>query len=163
SQGRALRGNGTLGVGRRVLQQLLGRPGARGGVRVHGADAAGHGSHDPRPIRDDGVRDAPVRRGLARFPGSPGASGSTGGAGLRPAEGVAPVRGIPIATTLQPATSFADAYPCSRKVHLEGPDGIRVPMREITLDDSPDGTPNPPLLVYDTSGPQGRDVREGLP
>ena len=36
-------------------------------------------------------------------------------------------------------------------------------MREITLADSPDGTPNPPLRVYDTSGPQGVDVRQGLP
>jgi phosphomethylpyrimidine synthase len=61
------------------------------------------------------------------------------------------------------ATSFADAYPCSTKVHLAGSRGIRVPMREITLSDSPDGSANAPLRVYDTSGPQGHDVHQGLP
>ena len=68
-----------------------------------------------------------------------------------------------MATALIPGSSFADAFPCSEKVHLLGPDGVRVPVREITLADSPDGTPNPPLRVYDTSGPQGVDVRQGLP
>jgi phosphomethylpyrimidine synthase len=69
-----------------------------------------------------------------------------------------------MATTLHPdAATFADAFPCSTKVYLEGPAGVRVPMREITLADSPDGSANPPLRVYDTSGPQGYDVREGLP
>ncbi|MEZ4378942.1 MAG: phosphomethylpyrimidine synthase ThiC [Gemmatimonadales bacterium] len=64
-----------------------------------------------------------------------------------------------MATTLSPeSTSFADAFPCSRKVHVDGPLGVRVPMREITLE-----APNPPLRVYDTSGPQDIDVREGLP
>ena len=33
-----------------------------------------------------------------------------------------------------------------------------VPMREVTLSGG-----EPPLQVYDTSGPQGHDVREGLP
>ncbi|PKO73504.1 MAG: phosphomethylpyrimidine synthase ThiC, partial [Betaproteobacteria bacterium HGW-Betaproteobacteria-17] len=68
-----------------------------------------------------------------------------------------------MATSALPSSSFADAFPCSAKVHLEGPHGIRVPVREITLADAPDGTPNAPLRVYDTSGPQGHDVREGLP
>jgi phosphomethylpyrimidine synthase len=68
-----------------------------------------------------------------------------------------------MATSIIPSASFADAFPCSTKVHVEGTCGVRVPMREITLDDSPDGTPNPPLRVYDTSGPQGHDVHEGLP
>jgi phosphomethylpyrimidine synthase len=36
--------------------------------------------------------------------------------------------------------------------------GVRVPMREIELSGG-----EPPLRVYDTSGPQGCDVREGLP
>jgi len=54
--------------------------------------------------------------------------------------------------------SFEDAFPGSRKVHVEGPHGIRVPMREIALSGG-----EPPLRVYDTSGPQGHDVREGLP
>ncbi len=48
------------------------------------------------------------------------------------------------------------------KVQVVGsrPD-IRVPFQEIRLEDSPDGTPNPPVRLYDTSGPGG-DVRAGL-
>src|SRR5690242_19427765 len=50
-------------------------------------------------------------------------------------------------------------FPASRKVYL-GP--RRVPMREIAL-----AAPNPPLLVYDTSGPYtdpavAIDPRRGL-
>jgi phosphomethylpyrimidine synthase len=48
------------------------------------------------------------------------------------------------------------AFPGSRKVHVEA-HGVRVPMREIAL-----GGGEPPLAVYDTSGPQGADAREGL-
>jgi len=55
------------------------------------------------------------------------------------------------------ATDFTSAYPNSRKVHVEAGD-LRVPMREITL-----GGGEPPLRVYDTSGPQGHDVRAGIP
>ncbi len=55
-------------------------------------------------------------------------------------------------------TSFAEAYPNSRKVYLEGPRGIRVPMREIALSGG-----EPPLRVYDTSGPQGFPLDRGLP
>jgi phosphomethylpyrimidine synthase len=54
--------------------------------------------------------------------------------------------------------SYGDAFPSSTKVYLEGSRGIRVPMREIALSGG-----EPPLRVYDTSGPQGLDVREGLP
>ena len=53
---------------------------------------------------------------------------------------------------------YADAFPNSRKVYVEGPGGIRVPFREIALSGG-----EPPLRVYDTSGPRGHDVREGLP
>jgi phosphomethylpyrimidine synthase len=53
---------------------------------------------------------------------------------------------------------FAAAYPNARKIYVEGPRGVRVPMREIRLTDGAE-----PLRVYDTSGPQRRDVREGLP
>src|SRR4029079_9457486 len=60
-------------------------------------------------------------------------------------------------TPLSPA-EFAGAFPQSRKVHVEGPHGIRVPMREITLSGG-----EPPLRVYDTSGPHGVDPRNGLP
>ena len=62
---------------------------------------------------------------------------------------------------------FATAYPNSRKVHDEravrltadGPETtLRVPVREVTLTGG-----EPPVRLYDTSGPQGHDVREGLP
>ena len=54
--------------------------------------------------------------------------------------------------------SYAEAFPNSTKIYLEGGPGIRVPVREIGL--SGDETP---LRVYDSSGPQGGDVRAGLP
>ncbi len=53
---------------------------------------------------------------------------------------------------------YGTAFPRSSKVYVEGPEGVRVPMRRITLSRG-----EPPLLVSDTSGPLGRDVREGLP
>ncbi|MBA2457739.1 MAG: phosphomethylpyrimidine synthase ThiC, partial [Gemmatimonadales bacterium] len=56
------------------------------------------------------------------------------------------------------APAYGDAFPNSTKVYLDGPHGIRVPMREIALSGG-----EPPLRVYDSSGPQGHDVREGLP
>ncbi len=69
-----------------------------------------------------------------------------------------------MSTTLHSdSATFANAFPCSTKVHVAGPMGVQVPMREISLSDSPDGSPNAPLRVYDTSGPQGYDVRDGLP
>jgi phosphomethylpyrimidine synthase len=55
------------------------------------------------------------------------------------------------------STDYPDAFPESRKVYLEGSGGIRVPMREISLSGG-----EPPLRVYDTSGPLGIDVHEGL-
>jgi phosphomethylpyrimidine synthase len=60
----------------------------------------------------------------------------------------------PPVSTLPP---LDEDLPASRKVFLE--DGeIRVPVREIEV-----GGGNPPLRVYDTTGPQGHDVRVGLP
>jgi phosphomethylpyrimidine synthase len=53
---------------------------------------------------------------------------------------------------------FLAAFPSSRKVHVEGAGGVRVPMREIAL-----SAGEPPLAVYDTSGPIGIDVHVGLP
>ena len=53
---------------------------------------------------------------------------------------------------------YGEAFPNSKKIYVEGPQGIRVPMREIALSGG-----EPPFQVYDTSGPQGHDVREGLP
>jgi phosphomethylpyrimidine synthase len=65
-----------------------------------------------------------------------------------------------------------DPYPASEKVYVEGsrPD-IRVPMRKITLSDTPahfGAEKNPPLYVYDTSGPYtdpnvAVDLKKGLP
>ena len=62
--------------------------------------------------------------------------------------------------------------PNSRRIYVEGsrPD-IRVPMREITQADTPTalgGEKNPPIFVYDCSGPYGDpqaaiDIRQGLP
>ena len=55
-------------------------------------------------------------------------------------------------------SEFSTAFPNSQKVFVEGGQGVRVPMREIALSKG-----EPPLRVYDTSGPQGIDVRDGLP
>ncbi|MFO1413665.1 MAG: phosphomethylpyrimidine synthase ThiC [Burkholderiales bacterium] len=62
--------------------------------------------------------------------------------------------------------------PASRKVYVAGsrPD-VRVPMREISQSDTPasfGAEKNPPLVVYDTSGPYtdpavAIDIRKGLP
>jgi phosphomethylpyrimidine synthase len=73
-------------------------------------------------------------------------------------------------------SDFAAAFPNSRKVLVDGPRGVRVPMREITLGavSAPGPTSGtsitpetpatePPLRVYDTSGPQGHDAARGLP
>jgi phosphomethylpyrimidine synthase len=57
-----------------------------------------------------------------------------------------------------PAESWAEAFPNSTKVYLEGARGVRVPVREIALSGG-----EPPLRVYDATGPQGADVRGGLP
>ena len=57
-----------------------------------------------------------------------------------------------------PLSRFQESFPNSTKVYLDGPHGIRVPVREIALSGG-----EPPLRVYDTSGPQSLDVRQGLP
>jgi len=55
--------------------------------------------------------------------------------------------------------------PGSRKAYVEGPQGTRVPFREIALHDS---AGEPPVRVYDTSGPYTDpdhtiDISAGLP
>ncbi|MFZ2449414.1 MAG: phosphomethylpyrimidine synthase ThiC [Methylovulum miyakonense] len=65
-----------------------------------------------------------------------------------------------------------DSYPASEKIYVQGgrPD-IRVPMRKITLSDTPahfGAEKNPPLYVYDTSGVYTDpnieiDLKKGLP
>jgi len=70
-------------------------------------------------------------------------------------------------------SSFSSqGFPGSKKIYVQGsrPD-IRVPMREISLSDTPTdfgGEKNPPVRVYDTSGsysdPEvGIDLKKGLP
>ena len=73
--------------------------------------------------------------------------------------------------TAQVDEAAVKPLPNSRKVYAEGarPD-IRVPMREITQADTPTmfgGEKNPPLFVYDCSGPYTDpaatiDIRKGL-
>ena len=62
---------------------------------------------------------------------------------------------------------FATAFPSSRKVYdtrqarltAEGPEvTLQVPAREVALSGG-----ETPVRLYDTSGPQGLDVRGGLP
>ena len=53
---------------------------------------------------------------------------------------------------------FKQAFPNSCRVLVEGPGGIRVPVREIAL-----GGGEPSLQVYDTSGPRVSDLEKGLP
>ena len=64
------------------------------------------------------------------------------------------------------------SFPGSRKVYVEGSrSDIRVPMREISQSDTPTdmgGEVNPPIYVYDTSGPYTDpaiklNMEEGLP
>jgi phosphomethylpyrimidine synthase len=72
----------------------------------------------------------------------------------------------------QQAQDLTRILPASRKVYIQGstPD-IQVPMREISLTDTPTGLggeKNPPVLVYDTSGvytdPSVQiDLTKGLP
>jgi phosphomethylpyrimidine synthase len=54
--------------------------------------------------------------------------------------------------------TLEQAFPSSRKIYLDGVGGVRVPMREIALSGG-----EPPLRVYDTSGPQGYAAAHGLP
>jgi phosphomethylpyrimidine synthase len=57
----------------------------------------------------------------------------------------------------RPVKPLAEDLPNSRKVYVT--DGrVEVPQREISL-----AGDEPPLRVYDTTGPQGHDVRHGLP
>jgi len=46
----------------------------------------------------------------------------------------------------------------SEKAYVEGQGDVRVPFRKVALSNG-----EPPVYVYDTSGPQGHDVRKGLP
>jgi phosphomethylpyrimidine synthase len=55
-------------------------------------------------------------------------------------------------------SDFSTAFPNSQKVYIDGPLDVRVPMRQIALAGG-----EPAVHVYDTSGPQGHPVEQGLP
>ena len=62
-------------------------------------------------------------------------------------------------STTEPAqrSDYGDAFPASRKVYSE--DGrVRVPMREVALSEG-----EPPVRLYDSSGPRDMDPYQGLP
>jgi phosphomethylpyrimidine synthase len=86
-----------------------------------------------------------------------------------------PMNAVPstlLQQTEQLSESVTRPIPGSRKIHVEGsrPD-LRVPMREIALSRTPTlfgGEDNPPVTVYDTSGPYTDpdariDLAVGLP
>src|SRR5204862_8316462 len=61
-------------------------------------------------------------------------------------------------------STFNEAFPNSTKIYVDGLLGVRVPMREIALGSaSVNSGEEPPLRVYDTSGPQDYTVEDGLP
>ena len=64
-------------------------------------------------------------------------------------------------------STFSEAFPNSTKIYVDGPLGVRVPMREIALvstsSASSQSGEDPALRVYDTSGPQDHNVTDGLP
>ena len=76
------------------------------------------------------------------------------------------------AATARVDSAAIEPFPKSTKVYIEGsrPD-IRVPMRAVSQSDTPasfGGETNPPVFVYDTSGPYtdpaaSIDIRRGLP
>ena len=55
-------------------------------------------------------------------------------------------------------SDFSTAFPNSTKMLVDGAQHVHVPMREIALDSGKSS-----IRVYDTSGPQGHDVKDGLP
>src|SRR4029450_3307557 len=70
-----------------------------------------------------------------------------------------------VASPVTPSPDYGASFPASRKVYEEktvdtpaGAVPIRVPVREVTLSGG-----EAPVRLYDTSGPQGHDVRQGLP
>ncbi len=77
-----------------------------------------------------------------------------------------------LASTAHVDDAAVQPLPHSRKIYVPGsrPD-IRVPMREISQSDTPasfGAEPNPPIYVYDCSGPYTDpaariDIRQGLP
>ena len=71
---------------------------------------------------------------------------------------IAPDSALAPDLALNSPAPYGGAFPNSTRVFVDGPGGLRVPMREIALSGG-----EPPLRVYDTSGPDGCDARDGLP
>ncbi len=102
----------------------------------------------------------------SRFPANgPGVGDSAG----HPFEGTSSMTEAttdPAPSPTAPVTTApAGAAPGRRKVYAEGPHGTRVPFTEVVLSDSPGshgGRTNPPVRLYDTSGP-GSTPTVGLP
>ena len=76
-----------------------------------------------------------------------------------------------LAATAQVDEAAIKALPNSKKIYVEGSrSDLRVPMREISQSDTPasfGAEPNPPIYVYDCSGPYTDpdvkiDIRQGL-
>ncbi len=96
---------------------------------------------------------------LSPHPSTDSSTGSPSG-GERPSDGppsrsVRDMSGIPRESR---EGDYGMSFPNSRKVFVEGGEGIRVPMREIHLSGG-----EAPLRVYDTSGPRDIDVHAGIP
>ena len=126
---------------------------SNGSLGGNGQAGNGSGRSEPAAARDgNGHTAAQGENGQAAARAGNGQPAS-GRASTRRARRVD--RGVP---TSSAAGDYGDAFPNSRKVFVEGPGGMRVPMREITLSGG-----EPPLTVYDTSGPQDTDVRQGVP
>src|SRR5712692_2039195 len=78
-----------------------------------------------------------------------------------------------MSAAIKPIKNEETQLPNSRRIYVEGKQpGVRVPFREIDQNATRTFTgaleENPPVRVYDTSGPYGDasiscDVREGLP
>ncbi len=98
----------------------------------------------------------PHGNGTSHLAGSP--SGTDGAPTNDATPGISGGRPRVAPRTEDVGTDYPGAFPNSRKVYLEGTRGVRVPMREIHLTGG-----EPPLRVYDTSGPREIDVRQGLP
>ncbi|MBF0237961.1 MAG: phosphomethylpyrimidine synthase ThiC [SAR324 cluster bacterium] len=70
-----------------------------------------------------------------------------------------------------PKLQIPKPYPNSKRIYLSGPSGMKIPVREISLTDTRHSNGqtehNPPVRVYDPSGPYGdtvphQNVREGI-
>jgi len=72
---------------------------------------------------------------------------------------VAPARSRPSSTgSAAAAATSALPAPPGERVEIDAGDGLKIPARLVSLSNG-----EPPVQVYDTGGPAGCDVRQGLP